>query len=175
MKTNWIDLGIELGAIKDNFESGGTFYAEKALEKILGEEWIKDTVDKAILFETGSELAKSCLRHIGSEAAVNYAYEIYKTAKDLRKRKDAVWIMADIVVGKSFEWVEEFLNDPNVSDLGLSLLDQLLWNYRIDYDEEKEKVDFLLELAMKNSTDELRAREKIRFIKEYLEKRENEE
>ncbi len=107
MNTDWEKLGIKIGSIKKDGESGGTIYAQKAFEEILGEEWIKDTVDKAILCERGSELAMNCLRHIASDCAADYAYKIYKT-ENTEKKNMAVWLIKHLAVKKSFDWIEEF-------------------------------------------------------------------
>ncbi len=168
-KTDWEKVGQKIGSIKDNNERGGTFYAKKAFEEILGKEWIKDAVDKALSNEKGSELAMNCLRLISSELAVDYAYAIYKNEENIERKSMAVWLIKHLALKKSFEWVEEFLNDPNVIGWGIGVLDQLLWNEIINYEEKKEEVNFLLELAIKNSDKELYISEQVHFIREYLE------
>lgn len=170
MKVNWEKIGIEIGSITKSGESGGSEFANKAFEQILGEDWIKQAVDKAISTEPGFELAMNCLRHISSEKAAEYAYSIYKTDKEGVNRKMAVWLIKHITVEKSYDWVEEFLNDSDVMGWGIGVLDQLLWCEKIDYEDEKEQVDYLLELAMTNSGGELL--ENVEFIKDYLKTRE---
>ena len=49
--TDWKKTAILVGALKEsdndgsNFERGGTEYAKLALEQILGDEWIENTVN----------------------------------------------------------------------------------------------------------------------------------
>lgn len=170
--TDWKKIGIEIGSITSPYrESGGNNYAKLALEHILGEEWIKETVNTALSGELGSELAMNCLRHLSSEKAVDYAYSIYKLDPNIERKRMAVWLIKHLAIEKSYLWVEEFLNDQNVIDWGIGVLDQLLWCNIIDYEDEKPKIDYLLKLADTNSNGLLR--ENIDFIKEYLKGRLN--
>ncbi len=171
MKTDWEKTGQKIGSITNNGESGGTVYAQKAFEEILGKEWIEHTVDTALYGRKGSELAMNCLRLISSELAVDYAYKIYKTNKSIETKNMAVWLIKNLAVRKSFQWIEEFLNDKNVIGWGIGVLDQLLWKDVITYQEKKEEVDFLLELAIKNSDNTLNILEQVNFIREFLEKK----
>lgn len=166
MKTNWESIGKEVGSIAEGSERGGTDYAQKALEKILGEEWIRQAVETAISSKPGAELAMNCLRHISSELAAEYAYSIYKSDASLENRRMAVWLLKHLSVKISYGWVEEFLRDQTVIGWGLGVLDQLLWKKVIHYKAEKEQVDFLLNLAMENSGGVLK--EQVEFIRGYL-------
>lgn len=170
MKTNWKEINKRLTS-EQEIQSYGTFRAEKALEMILGEEWIEEAVEQAIKFDdNSSELAMNCLRHISSLKAAKIAYDIYKQTENENRKTMSVWLIKQLVVKESYEWIEEFLNDRKVMDWGIGVLDQLLWCETIDYEDEKERVDFLLELAMKNSNGELK--DNVEFIKEYLKERE---
>ncbi len=168
MKTDWKKLGLEVGSIKPNSyaESGGTMFAKKALDKILGDEWIRHTVDHALTLGPGAELAMNCLSHLSSSAAAKYAYSIYKSDFDPENRRLAVWLIKHLTVEESFQWVEEFLNDQTVIDWGVGVLDQLLWSSVIDYDFHKDQIDALFNLALENSKGELK--ENIDFIKGYI-------
>lgn len=171
MRTNWYEVALAVGSIKEgdpNSESGSTRYAEEALEKILGDEWIKDTVEYAISFQPGANLAMNCLRHIHSEAACIYAYEVYSSS-DGERANTAVWLIKHLANRISFQWVDEFLDDPNVAGWGLGVLDQLLWCEVIEYDEQVEK---LLQKASVNSDGGLD--ELVDFIRGYLKDRNDE-
>lgn len=166
MITDWYLLAKKVGSIKeDGSESGGTAYAKLALESILGVEWIYSTVDFILAYKRGIELALNCLVELESEKAVEYAYQIYKNNTDEIKQ-DAVWLIRHIAHPCSFEWVEEFLNDPEVLPLGLALLDQLLWTEKIQPDSRTED---LLNLAMLKSDGGLA--DQVAFIRQYLEER----
>ena len=80
-----------------------------------------------------------------------------------------MWLIKLLVVRESYKWIEEFINDETVITWAVGLLDQLLWNDIINYDEEKENVDFLLKLAGKSQNENLL--ENINFINHYLEDR----
>ena len=170
MKSNWENIGLKVGSLdgNKNIELGGNDLAKKAIEEILGEEWIKTTVDHIIQVKRGSELAMNCLRLLELEKATIYAYEIYKKS-DGEQAAEAVWLIKQIANPKAFKWVEEFINDPNVITWGFGLLDQLLWTENIYYNDHKEQVDSLFLLALKNSNNQLQ--EDVDFVKKYLNER----
>lgn len=167
MKSDWEKIGIKVGSLdgNKNIELGGNDLAKKAIEEILGEEWINTTVDHIIHVKRGSELAMNCLRLLESEKATNYAYEIYKNSSG-ETASEAVWLIKQIANPIAFKWVEEFLNDHNVINWGFGLLDQLLWTENIYYNNNKEKVEELFRLALKNSDNKLK--EDVDFVKKYL-------
>ncbi len=166
MQINWKKLDAELTE-EHNIKSYGTLRAQKALEVILGDEWIKQAVEQAIGFNgNSSELAINCLRHIASKKAAVMAYSIYKNDTIEDRRVMAVCLIKQLAVKESYNWVEEFLKDKKVVMWGLGVLDQLLWCNVIDYEEESSKVDVLLSLAVKNSNGELQ--DNVDFIKSYL-------
>ena len=167
MRSDWEKIGIKVGSLdgNKNIEIGGNDLAKKAFEEILGEEWIKTTVDHIIQVKRGSELAMNCLRLLESEKATIYAYEIYKNSK-AEKAVEAVWLIKQIANPIAFKWVEGFLNDPNVMIWGFGLLDQLLWTENIVFDHNRDKVELLFKLALKNSNNKLL--EDVEFVKKYL-------
>ena len=168
MKTDWNKLDKQLS---EEIQSYGTCRAKKAFEMILGDEWIEDAVEKAINYNGhSSELAMNCLRHISSTKAAKIAYGIYKGENRGEMNSMAVWLIKQLAVKESYEWIEEFLNDKKVIGWGIGVLDQLLWCEIIDYEDEKKRVDFLLELTLKNSNGELK--ENVDFIRNYLNERE---
>ncbi len=166
MITNWLTLSKKLGSLQeDNSERGGDTYAQKALDEILGDEWIQNTVDDIISIKKGSELAMSCLSYIQSTNATKYAYNIYKTSQG-EKAQQAVYLIKHIANPISVDWIEEFLHDENVIHYGLGVLDQLLWSEQIPFDD---KAELLLELAGKNSKGQLK--DQIEFIQKYIKDR----
>jgi hypothetical protein len=166
MLTDWTTLAKNLGSIQeDGSECGGDDYAKIALDQILGDEWIENTVDHIISFKKGSELAMNCLRYLGSTKATTYAYKIYQTSKG-EKAGQAVWLIKQIANPISADWIEEFLNDNNVMHLGLGVLDQLIWTNQLS---DSERISNLLKLADDNSEGQLK--DQINFIKGYLSER----
>ncbi len=71
---DWEQIAKQLGSLGENSESGGTEYAIKALDIILGKEFIEHTVNWCIASKKGSAVAGSVLRHIESNTALNYCY-----------------------------------------------------------------------------------------------------
>lgn len=170
MQTDWKEIGITIGSITDYSERGGSNFATLAFEEILGTEWVEHTVNAAISRNTGSELAMNCLRLISSEKAAYYAYAIYKSTNETEdRRRLSVWLIKHLAVKKAYSWVEEFINDNLVIGWGIGVLEQLLWAEVIDYDDEKDNVEALLELALKNSNGELQ--DNVDFIRGYLNER----
>ncbi|MEO1485891.1 MAG: hypothetical protein AAFU57_09095 [Bacteroidota bacterium] len=169
MKTDWNRLDKDLSK---EIKSYGTIRAKKALETILGDTWIEDAVQKATEYNAhSSELAMDCLRHISSVKAAKIAYQIYLNDTNNDRKSMAVWLIKQLAVEESYEWIEDFLNDQNVMVWGIGVLDQLLWCEIIDYEDEKERVDYLFELSLNNSNGALK--ENVDFIKSYLHEREN--
>jgi hypothetical protein len=166
MTTDWKQLARQLGSLRDDgSESGGDDYAKKALDEILGDEWIESAVEHIVSFKRGRELAMNCLRYLHSTKATNYAYRVYK-ASDGERADQAVWLIKHLANPIALEWIEEFLNDKNVIHWGLGVLDQLLWTEQVLYDD---KAKSLLELADRNSKGQLK--EHTDFIRQYIEER----
>lgn len=169
MITNWLEIAKKVGSLQeDGSEQGGDSYGQAALEEILGEEWIRTTVDHIIPLKRGGEVALACLRIIHSEKAVLYAYEVYKSSTGERADR-AVWLIKHLAHPVAFQWIEEFLKDDNVIGEGLGVLDQLLWKEQIPYDE---KAEALLKLALTRSNGQLS--DLVAFIREYINKRKRE-
>ncbi|AEW03053.1 hypothetical protein A4D02_03395 [Niastella koreensis] len=163
MTTNWKELALKVGSLHhDGSESGGDSYGKAALEEILGEEWMRHTVEHIISFKRGSEIATNCLCLIHSHNTAIYAYGVYKSSEGERANR-AVWLIKELAHPVSFDWIEEFLNDQNVMGWGLGVLDQLLWTKQIPYDEKAES---LLQLALTNSEGKLT--DLVAFIRNYL-------
>src|SRR3954454_4103778 len=114
MLTGWIGLARRLDSLhEDGSETGGDSYALVDLDEILGNEWIKSTVEHIISYKRGQELAMNCLRYLCSAKATNYACEIYKSSSGERADR-AVWLIKQIGHPVSFNWINELLNDTNV-------------------------------------------------------------
>lgn len=165
MITDWIELATKLGSLHDNGESGGEAFTRRAFDDILGDEWVESTVEHIIAFRRGRELAMNCLQYFHSTKATMYAYNVYKSSRGERAEQ-AIWLIKHLSNPISVIWIEEFLNDSEVTHWGLGVLDQLLWTEQIQYDERAKA---LLELAFKNSNGLLK--ENIDFIQQYVAER----
>lgn len=168
MHTDWTSLAREIGSLRDDgSESGGNDFARIALEEILGDEWIVNTVEHILSFDGGGEVAMNCLRYIRSEKAVRYAYQVYKTS-DGERASMAVWLIKHITHPIAFDWIEEFINDENVADWGIDVLDYLLRTEQVPFDN---KAKSLLKIAAANFNGWLKY--KVNHIKGYAYNRKN--
>jgi hypothetical protein len=166
MITDWKKLAYQLGALHDDdSENGNDTLAQQAFDEILGDEWIRSTVEHIISFKQGRELAMNCLSYLHSTKATYYAYQVYKTSNGERAEQ-AVWLIKHLVNPISFDWIEEFLNDTTIMHLGIGVLDQLLWTEQIPFNE---KASSLLDLADRKSNEMLK--EQTDFIRKYVEER----
>ena len=159
--TDWTQLARDVGSLQGTNESGGTRYACQALEQLLGEARIRETVEHVVAMHQGSELAMNVLRHIQSKRAAQIAYETYRGSSGDRASR-AVWLIKHISHPSTVTWVPEFLADPNVAHWGVGLLDQLLWDRRI----EPEDFEHLLVAAERHASESVR--KQAVFIREYL-------
>ena len=77
---NWDQLANEL----DCPNQGGDDLAKASITRLLGDEFIFEAVDKAIVIsDHGSELARSVLILLRSKTAMDYALKIYRKSDDL--------------------------------------------------------------------------------------------
>ena len=136
-----------------------------AIELLLGKSWVENTVDYIIQLKPEWNLAVNCLKILESEYATDYAYQVYKKTTKIDDSRLAVGIIKDIAHPKAINRIKEFLKDENVANVGLGVLDQLLWTEKI---EPSEKTDDLLDFASKNYHE---LNETVSFIRGYLEKR----
>ncbi len=168
MNYNWREIGIQVGSIDPNKDSnspigskGGSIYAQKAIEIMLGDDEIKEMVNHIIEYKEEGEIMVSVLRLIKSTKAVNFAYNIYKNSEG-QKASAAAWVIKHIAHPITIKWVEEFLNDDNVAGYGMGLLDQLAYEDWIDF----ELVEPLLIIAENYKSEGVRDRAK--SIRDYL-------
>lgn len=74
MQVDWEALSRQVGSLDtNNLRSGGTFFAELACKRLVGEDAIRDAVDLILQYRAGSELAENVLQHITSQAATDSA------------------------------------------------------------------------------------------------------
>jgi hypothetical protein len=161
---DWTKLAVEVGSISESGERGGTYFAERALEEIMGEENLINGVRHVLDGKPGAELVMNVLRHISSLKALEAAYEQYKVSSGERAAR-AVWLIKHICHPRSTAWIEEFLLDDNVAGWGVGVLDQLLWSHSV----EPEDVEHLIALAEQHEIESVR--EQAAFIRDYLRNR----
>jgi hypothetical protein len=140
MTTNWEELSRKLGVLQPD---GGEFYttanSAQALEEILGDEWLKHTLDTFIEGTPGNELAIKTLRFIRTEKAAKMAFEIYRKNKetDTQKARLAIWALSDIRMPICMDYVEEFIQNQAFEGNAIGLLRNLVYENVIEYEEAR--------------------------------------
>jgi hypothetical protein len=151
MTTNWAVLGKKLGTLgEDGSETlvGQNNFSD-ALEEILGEEWIHDSVDAFMEGRKGSHLAHKTVGFLRSRKAAVYAYSLFKKykKKDIQKANLAIFALMDILHPVCMTYVSEFLSDKTYQQMGVALLRNLIFdNHRL---YKKEDLDALFSMAEK--------------------------
>jgi hypothetical protein len=134
---DWEHLAVETGSILPGGRfAAGSGHAMQALELILGEENIRNAVERAVTFAPSGWLAASVLRHIQSRQALELAYAIYKT-RPYAEAPGAVWLIKEIGHPRALAWIEEFLADGPVAGAGADVLDQVLFTRAVEPTDER--------------------------------------
>jgi HEAT repeat protein len=160
-KINWEQLAQQIGSIKEDpilgkHERGGDDVARKALELILGNDFIQDAVAYYVEDSKGTELVLSILRLLRSVAAMNHCYEIYHADGNIERRRHALALLAYIADYHALGWVAEFLEHPDeeVNILSIWILDNLLLKYEL---EQPELFRLMLEKAEQHTSQRVRS------------------
>jgi hypothetical protein len=139
MKTNWEDLSKKLGVL--NFDGSETYSGQsmQAIEEILGDEWIEDTIDCFIEGRKGNELAIKSIRRIGSQKAAEYAYKIFTENKinNVTKAQLAVWAMSDIRMPICMTYAEECIGETHYECIAIAVIRNLLFENVLIYEEKR--------------------------------------
>jgi hypothetical protein len=139
MKTNWEKLSKKLGVLNEDGSELYTGESMQALEEILGEEWIEDTINTFIEGRKGNELAIKTIRRIGSNKAVEYAYKIFSENKitNIQKAQLAVWAMSEIRMPICMNYLEECIGDKNYEGIAIAVLRNLIFENVLAFEEHK--------------------------------------
>jgi hypothetical protein len=140
MKTNWEELSRKLGVLQpDGGELYTTINSAQSLEEILGDEWLKNTLDTFIDGTPGNELAIKTLRFIRTEKAAKMAFEIYQENKetDIQKARLAIWALSDIRMPICMDYVEEFIQNQDFESIAIGLLRNLVYENVIEYGQAR--------------------------------------
>jgi hypothetical protein len=146
MTTNWELLGKKLGTLQD--DGSETLFGPNnfgdALEEILGEEWIHDTVDAFIEGRKGSHLAVKTVGFLRSRKAAVYAYSLFRKHKktDIQKASLAIFALMDILNPICMTYVSEFLSNKTYQQMGVALLRNLIFDNHRLYKKEDLKTVF---------------------------------
>ncbi len=139
MKTNWEELSRKLGVLKKDGSELYTGQSMQALEEILSDEWIQDTVDCFIEGRKGNELAIKTVRRIASNKAAEYAYKIFTENKtnNIQKASMALWAMSDIRMPICMDYVEECMGDKNFEGIAIAIFRNLIYDTLYPYEAER--------------------------------------
>jgi hypothetical protein len=161
---DWKALAKKLGTLRADGEQGSSDDGRRALEILLGEDRLRETVDYYVRFKDGSELARAMLSVVRPWSAMRRCYEIYKTSGDAEVRQAAVELLRVIADRRALRWVDEFLRDADeaIRGWGVGVLDQLLWSGLVQVEEGED----LLGQAERSSDEHVR--ERAAKIREYL-------
>jgi hypothetical protein len=139
MKTNWEELSKKLGVL--NLDGSETYLGQsmQAIEEILGDEWIENTIDCFIEGKKGNELAIKTIRRIGSNKAAAYAHKIFTANKEtnIQKAQLAVWAMSDIRMPICMNYVEECIGTTHYEGIAIAVMRNLLYENVIIYGEKR--------------------------------------
>jgi hypothetical protein len=128
-RIDWTALAEQLGMLTETGEqySGGD--AERALEVLIGERAIRETVEHCIARAPGGTLALNFLMLLRPWTAMACCYDIWKSSRPIEERRDAVWLLRVVADHRALNWVGEFLDDEDdaVQSWGIGVLDQLVW------------------------------------------------
>lgn len=131
---DWEQLARNFGLLSEGGEAGSSDDARRALEVIIGESALRDSVEYYIAGGPGSELARHVLWQLRPQSAMNHCYEIFKSSRPIYERRMAVELVRVVADRRALPWIKEFLTDPDVGIQlwGVGLLDQLLFSRLVE-------------------------------------------
>jgi hypothetical protein len=138
MKTNWEQLSKKLGILnEDGSESFFGNHSSVALEEILGDEWLFDTLQTFIVGGKGNDLAIKTLGYIRSEKAAKMAFEIFVKNRhsDIQKARIAIWALSTICVPSCMEYITQCIGDERYEAIAIAVLRNLIFDNVLFYDE----------------------------------------
>lgn len=151
MKTDWQALSKKLGVLKPD---GSEFYqgsdSSFAMQDILGEEWISDTLNTFIEGTPGNELAIKTLRFLATPLAAQKAFEIFDKNKitSPKTARLAVWALSDLRTPESLQYLDKILDYPSFQNIAIGVFRNLVFDH-IHWFEQ----DQLLQIANKFNPD----------------------
>jgi hypothetical protein len=161
---NWDQLRAALHLEMIDGDAAGSDAARRALQMILGEETLRESVDYYVAMRPARELVRSVLWLLRPWSAMARCHELAQLPNDIEKRRNAVELLRVVGDHRALPWVSDFLKeqDPATQLWGIGLLDQLLWSELIEPDEAEE----VLERAARHENEAVRDR--VEVIRSYL-------
>lgn len=164
---NWDELRAALRPEMVDGEPAGSDAARRALELILGEETLRESVDYYVTLRPARELVRSVLWLLRPPSAMIRCRELSLLPNEIHTRRSAVELLRVVADGRALPWVSEFLDDEDagIQQWGIGVLDQLLWSELV----EPEEAEAVLERAARHENEGVRDR--VEFIQSYLRER----
>lgn len=161
---DWSTLAEELGALRKDGESCERSQARAALERIVGEDALRDAVDQYVAERPGAELIRLVLGLFRPWPAMQRCMEVFDDDGNPDARVQAVELLRHIADARVLDHVPRFLDDddPKVQTMGAGILDRLLWANEV----EEADCRYLLERLARHDNPEVRACNE--FIVRYL-------
>jgi hypothetical protein len=137
---DWAALARNLGMVHvgQDLEKrtiyGGTEYARRALEMVLGPDKLRAAVDTYVEAGDGAELVRSVLWLLHPWSSMERCHEIYGSTARIERRRAAIELLRVAADHRALPWVRHYLDDPDpeIRSSGVGILDQLLFARLVD-------------------------------------------
>ena len=163
---DWETIAKNLGTIDDlGQESSSSEKAKKAIQILLGEEFLRDAVKYYIECRPGSELLRGVLWQIQPTVSMEECYRIFKEDECIENKISAVELLRVVADKAALKWVPEFLacEYEGVQNWGIGVIDQLVYSELVSVEDISE----ILAQAMAHKSEYVR--EKAAYIQSMLE------
>lgn len=171
METDWDGIRVALRSEMPDNDAAGDEAARRALEIVLGERALRESVDYYVALRPARELVRSVLWLLRPWSEMIRCRELARPPNEMETRRNAVELLRVVADGRALPWVSEFLDDedPAIQAWGMGLLDQLLWSELVEPDEAEN----VLRRAERHGSDGVRHRADV--IRSYLQGRAREQ
>jgi hypothetical protein len=127
---DWEAIAKQVGGLDagGNERIAGTPGGRRALEILLGEDNLRDSVDYWISQKPGCFTAEMVLKIARPKVAMERCHEIYKTDSSAENAISAVFLLAAFADIEALPWIHEFLDDSRegIRWNGLMVLSNIL-------------------------------------------------
>lgn len=135
LELDWAALASKLGMVHSGPAAGqrtiygGTEYARRALEMVLGEDRLRAAVDIYVEGGDGAELVRSVLWLLHPWSSMQRCHEIYSSGAELERRRLALELLRVVADHRALPWVRQYLDDPDpeIRSWGIGIIDQVLF------------------------------------------------
>lgn len=167
MEIDWDEIRVVIRSEMPDNDAAGFAAARRALELVLGEQVLRQSVDHYVEMRPAYELIRSVLWLLRPWSAMIRCHELAQPPNDIETRRNSVELLRVVADERALPWVSGFLDDedPAIQSWGIGVLDQLLWSELV----EPDQAETLLERAERHENGGVR--ERVEFIRGYLRER----